>query len=450
MPSITITKDRISSPLEAGPSLLEAKQLSPQLTVALDYVSSRLARKRLHLSLIVVRKDTQIPQHIASSQVSPKRADSPGHSITTSPARSLFGGSSFTRMPSKSSLSSISDTSSSTSSSSSTASLSRTNWPSLPTSPADRTVSPSATPAQPASPATPNPYGITLMHASTLTEKAEKILRHVIAKAEKKFSIGSGWLSPAPLNNNTACPLTNDLIRCSLAQNEILFSSEGLTLLALDHVYAFKCHLHTYSRTLTPFDLTSAVDELRRLVLAQQGRRITKGYLMRAYAWLGVSLAALVDVNEGYKVAYGGRERTGGIEVANEERKSPPPLNTKFLLQTPSQTRHHQQQPRKLRLTIGSDLSSRSALGRRESCCESSCSSDDEARTLASVAVGESAKGRDFTVAEVLREDRGPHRRGAVTPNGYEDITPVTKGEWCFLMVGEGWKEAKTAPVVTC
>ncbi|KAI9055354.1 hypothetical protein LZ554_000313 [Drepanopeziza brunnea f. sp. 'monogermtubi'] len=452
MPSIIITKDRISSPLEAGPSLLEAKQLSPQLTVALDYVSSRLARKRLHLSLIVVRKDTQIPQHIASPQVSPKRADSPGHSTTTPPAKSLFGGSSFTRTPSKSSLSSISDTSSSTSSSSSTASLSRTNWPGLPTSPADRTVSPSATPVQPASPATPNPYGITLMHASTLTAKAEKILRHIIAKAEKKFSIGSGWLSPAPLNNKTACPLTNDLIRRSLTQNEILFSSEGLTLLALDHVYAFKCHLHTYSRTLTPVDLTSAVDELRRLVLAQQGCRITKGYLMRAYAWLGVSLAALVDVNEGYKVAYGGRERMGGIEVANEERKSPPPLNTKFLLQTPSQTHHQQQQqqPRKLRLTIGSDLSSRSGLGRRESSCGSSCSSDDEARTLASVAVGESAKGRDFTVAEGLREDRGPHRRGPVTPNGYEDITPVTKGEWCFLMVGEGWREAKTAPVETC
>ena len=145
MPSLTttITKARISSPLEAGPSLLDAKQLPPQLTAALDYVSSRLTRRRLHLSLIVVRKDVQIPQSPATSpQASPKRPDSPGHSITTSPAKSLFGGSAFTRTPSKSSLSSMSDSGSSTSgSSSSSSSLSRTNWPGLPSSPADRSAS---------------------------------------------------------------------------------------------------------------------------------------------------------------------------------------------------------------------------------------------------------------------------------------------------------------------
>jgi len=124
------------------------------------------------------------------------------------------------------------------------------------------------------------------------------------------------------------------LIRRSLSQNEVVFCSEGLTLLSLDHVYTFKCYLHTYSTTLSPADLTSAVDELRRLVLAQNGRCISKGYLMRAYNWLGVSLAALVDVNEGYKTAYGGRERAGGIEVQNEERQSPPPLKTSFVTRT--------------------------------------------------------------------------------------------------------------------
>ncbi|KAG4425598.1 hypothetical protein IFR04_001295 [Cadophora malorum] len=447
MPSLTttITKARISSPLEAGPSLLDAKQLPPQLTAALDYVSSRLTRRRLHLSLIVVRKDVQIPQSPATSpQASPKRPDSPGHSITTSPAKSLFGGSAFTRTPSKSSLSSMSDSGSSTSgSSSSSSSLSRTNWPGLPSSPADRSASPTpSTPVQPATPTTPNPYGITLMHASTLTPKAEKILRHTIAKAEKKFSIGSGWLSPAPLTTSTTCPLTTNLIHRSLTQNEVIFSSEGLTLLSLDHVYTFKCHLHTYSRTLTPTDLTLAVDELRRLVLSQNGKRITKGYLMRAYEWLGVSLAALVDVNEGYKVAYGGKERFGGIDVQNEERRSPPPLKTNFAAGEVGGMR-------KMKLSLSVNFASVSEVGSsRESACESTCS-ENEAKTLVSVDVGESAKGIDKGVEE-LREDRGPHRRGPMTPNGFEDITPVTKGEWCFLMVGEGWKEAKTAPVETC
>ncbi|KAE8446848.1 hypothetical protein EG329_011625 [Mollisiaceae sp. DMI_Dod_QoI] len=162
-PKMPITKDCISPPIEAGPSLLESKQLPPQVTDALDYVSSKLARKRLHLSLIVVRNDIQIPG-LASLQPLGR---------TDSPIPSPFSSTTFKRSPSKSSLSSISD-SSSTISASSTASS-----PTL-----TRTSSQSSTPVS------PNPYGITLMHASTLTAKAEKILRHTIARAEKKFSIG--------------------------------------------------------------------------------------------------------------------------------------------------------------------------------------------------------------------------------------------------------------------
>jgi hypothetical protein len=184
-------------------------------------------------------------------------------------------------------------------------------------------------------------------------------------------------------------------------------------------------------------DLTSAVDELRRLVLAQNGRRITKGYLMRAYEWLGVSLAALVDVNEGYKTAYGGQARTGGIEVANEERKSPPPLKTSFAMKD----------IRRMKISVG--FGDQSPTAETESSTSSENSSDCDEEGSALVEVGESAKGKDAGV-DGMRPDRGPHRRGPTTPNGFEDITPVTKGEWCFLMVGDGWKEAKTAAVVTC
>lgn len=151
---------------------------------------------------------------------------------------------------------------------------------------------------------------------------------------------------------------------------------------------------------------------------------------MRAYDWLGISLAALVDVNEGYKVAYGGKERFGGIEVQNEERQSPPPLKTNFEMK----------EIRRMRIKVG--------FGDRSPSTRSNCEgeSGDEG-----IQVGESAKGRDtLRVQGELREDRGPHRRGPTTPNGFEDITPVTKGEWCFLMVGDGWKEAKTAAVETC
>jgi hypothetical protein len=197
---------------------------------------------------------------------------------------------------------------------------------------------------------------------------------------------------------------------------------------------------------------------------------------MRAYDWLGVSLAALVDVNEGYKIAYGGEQRWGGIEVLDEERKSPPPLKTNFGAEV-----------RKIRMpslispggNTGVNLGGNVRLVtppwkvRR-------VSFEKEIRPSASreVEVGESAQGVDKVVEIVLKsdrgsrartpegfraktpvgfedpatlpEDRGPHRRGATTPNGFEDITPVTKGEWLCLMVGDGWKEAKTVPVVTC
>jgi hypothetical protein len=410
-----IAKDRISSPLEAGSSLLDAKQLPAQLTSALEYVSSRLSHKKLHLSLIVVRKDANMPS--ALSPATPQRTPSPTLSAT-SPAGSIF--STTSTLSKHSSQSSLSDCSST----SSTSSLSRTKWPGLPSSPKDINAAPlypyapsSPSLSSPTTPTSPNPYGISLMHACTLTPKAEKILRQTISKAEKKFPIGSGWLSSSPLTHPIVCPRTNDLIRRSITQNEVLFSSEGLTLLSIDHVYTFKCQLHTYSRTLSGVDFSSAVDELRRLVLAQHGRRITKGYLMRAYEWLGVSLAALVDVNEGYKTAYGGIQRHGGIEVQSLSSTSPPPLKTNFT----------SQEVRKMTLSIPTI----------------STSSPVEADL---VAFGESAKGRDGR----LREDRGPHRRGPVTPNGFEDITPVTKGEWCFLMVGEGWKEGRTVAVETC
>jgi len=150
---------------------------------------------------------------------------------------------------------------------------------------------------------------------------------------------------------------------------------------------------------------------------------------MRAYEWLGVSLAALVDVNEGYKTAYGGPSRFGGIEVP----APPPALKTTF---APSELH-------KMKLSLSYSSST----------CTSNMTSStlyESGMSIKEVEVGESAKGRDKWGNEGLREDKGPHRRGALTPNGFEDITPVTKGEWCFLMVGEGWKGGKTVAVETC
>ena len=173
------------------------------------------------------------------------------------------------------------------------------------------------------------------------------------------------------------------MIRRSLNQNSVVFSAEGLTLYALDHLYSFKSQLYTYSRSLSRYDLESAVDELHRLVLVQHGRRITKGYLIRAYDWMGISLAALAEVNEQYKVAYGGIRKFAGIHMQDEERQSPPPLKTTF-------------------------------------------------------------NTWEFNKLDSSRAG------GPITPNAWEELTPVTKGEWLCLMVGDGWEEEKNSQEVPC
>lgn len=53
-------------------------------------------------------------------------------------------------------------------------------------------------------------------------------------------------------------------------------------------------------------------------------------------------------------------------------------------------------------------------------------------------------------VSPVIQRLRASHQRlGPVTPNGYEDISPVTRGEWGFLFKGDGWNGGRTAAVET-
>ncbi|OTB20319.1 hypothetical protein K445DRAFT_51468, partial [Daldinia sp. EC12] len=313
-PIMSLSKQRISSPLEAGPSILDAYNLPSHLNEALEYTSKRLARKALHITLVVVRKEYQLPS-----------------------------------------------------------------------------------------------FGIRLIQTSLLSPKAEKTLRTTILKAERKFRIGTSWLPPAA--TASACGLNEDLVRRSMLQNEVLFSSEGLTLLGLDRLYSFKSALAVYARstygtTASPSPATpaaktpdstrleDAVDALRRLVLANGGRPISKSDLLRSYDWLGVNSRALKDVESMYKRAYGGPERTGAFEITRNEQRE-----------------------------RGREVESKP------------------------VVIKLSAPPPPKTPP---RTQTTPSQRlGPLTPNGYDDISPVTRGEWGFLFKGEGWQQGRTAAVET-
>lgn len=176
---MSVAKMQISAPLEAGQSLLDSKLLPSHLNTALEYISTKLVQKRLHLSLIVVRRDVQGSSSAPSPRTEP--ASTPSKSVATSPAKSVFSKSTIhktlRRVSSLSSLGSQSECSSPSSPSMST-----------PVSPTGSTCSSSVSGCP--SPTLPNPYGISLIHACALTAKAEKILRHYVHKAEKKYSIG--------------------------------------------------------------------------------------------------------------------------------------------------------------------------------------------------------------------------------------------------------------------
>jgi hypothetical protein len=73
--------------------------------------------------------------------------------------------------------------------------------------------------------------------------------------------------------------------------------------------------LQAYATTQTLSRLEDAVDELRRVFLANGRRPLRKSALLAAYRWLSpVSDAALADVCRMYERAYGGVERDSGVE----------------------------------------------------------------------------------------------------------------------------------------
>jgi hypothetical protein len=138
------------------------------------------------------------------------------------------------------------------------------------------------------------------------------VLAKAAQKAEQRFNLGVNWV-----NMNFEKEIYQDdletLTHCSLMQNEVLFSSEGLTCLAIDLCYALKTKLEAH--TLNPWnaasDLDEAVDILRRLIRDYRGRPLTRGYIRRNYAGIEVSDAVLLRLNAEYERKFGTRGVVG-------------------------------------------------------------------------------------------------------------------------------------------
>ncbi|KAK7733958.1 hypothetical protein SLS53_008110 [Cytospora paraplurivora] len=349
-------KALISSPLEAGTSILDAHRLPSQLTPALEYTSKRLARKGLHITLVVARRDYQLPGCAAENEPGIISAtDNQATNLPTPPAspaspdvvscgprlpalKSLVRSGTDpnpvgtdranTKPPQRSKTISLTTKASLASLFDGGLGSPRLRWPLTPKTPSTSGIP--QTPRTPATPATPASsittasnatssagrthdgplHSIRLIHTTPLAPKADRLVTSTFARATRKFNSSATALTAL---DSAAHNIHPDALHRSILQNEVLFSSEGLTILSLDHLYTFKGALAHYaaykSEPGSDFRLEDAVDELRRYILSSAGRRhkLLKSVLFGTYEWLGpMDEAALGDVKRMYCRAYGG------------------------------------------------------------------------------------------------------------------------------------------------
>ncbi|KAM0357992.1 hypothetical protein ACHAP4_004991 [Fusarium culmorum] len=469
-------KDRISSPLEAGTSILDAHHLPPNMAPALEHASSCLARKSQHITLVVARRDYQLP-----SVVPPKGLLTPITPTTLSPGfrLNLSQGpvsrlKSLMKKGSSASLRSMDSPRSGLSSPGQVPPLEisspRFKWPLSPSTPLSP---PPMTPCTASSTTTDtmssmmnasSGFGMRLIHTNELNPKSEKILNTILTKTEKKFALGS------------------------IIQNEVLFCSEGLTVLSLDRLYSLKSALSSYSKTKSPLRLEDAVDELRRIILATNGTKVSKTAILRSYDWLSVSNSALVDLDRMYRRAYGGPEQHGGIagltsfaepaikpisdsqERHIEEEASEPTINiTADKGKTPS--------PKPL-LKLQTNFTPGPLLRPKPKKIEAPAQVPIQVDTVEEEDGDRTARPTDqlyftmqqweppSTIDQILTA--GPVNRsafspltptpimspgspgfGPMTPHDYDDISPTTRGEWGFMLADNAFQSGRKVGVET-
>ena len=283
----------------------------------------------------------------------------------------------------------------------------------------------------------------------------------------------SEWLSPAV--RPASCGLTNQLIHSSIIQNEVLFSSEGLTLLSLDRLFSLKSALSSYSKTKSHLRLEDAVDELRRTILAT-GSKVSKTAILRSYDWLSVSNSALIDLDRMYQRAYGGPEQLGGIEgfsaftepaikaisdfeesdsdseieedmigLAITKEKTPSPKPQLKLL-----TNFEAKKPEVPIVKVEGEEEDEDRTARPTDRLYFSMQPWDGStidQVLSAAPVNKSAFS-PLTPTPILMSPASA-KMGPMTPNGYDDISPITRGEWGFMMADNAFQTGRKVGVET-
>lgn len=232
---------------------------------------------------------------------------------------------------------------------------------------------------------TGEPSDLIIIPITPLDTPSWRVLERAIAKAAKKFSLGQSWSEA--LNRSQYERQANEyLMQQSILQNEVVFSQEGLTLLNVDRIYAFKrrlCILSNRPFSRTEHAMASCVKLLHRLIADFQGRPFSKAFFHRVYEQLHVSDELLAAVAAAYK---------------NTHKQEA------IILPQPPQKQHPQ------KATTKTERSPKSSV-----------------RPMR-------ARRQPPPPKSSVQRAGVPAKRGPKTPLSASDVTPITRNEWNILV----------------
>ena len=156
-----------------------------------------------------------------------------------------------------------------------------------------------------------------LLSAWPIDIHTQHFLGKLIARADVKYSLDHMWVRGLndlckPVDSREAFEryrATTYLIHRSLSQKDIIFSGDGLTVLAVDYIYKFKEQLTTLALENT-FPLfrddckESCVELLRHINMIYKDIPLSKSYLQRVYTQLSLRDDILEEICEAYHAKY--------------------------------------------------------------------------------------------------------------------------------------------------
>lgn len=180
-------------------------------------------------------------------------------------------------------------------------------------------------------------YGQNIMPAWPIPRSAQITFTRIVIKACQKFRFGASWMNALASTAGKRGSSKNFfdinrfdpyLIHRSLVQHEVIFGSEGLTLLSVDHIYTFKHFVGVLSRiNWVPLSrvicLTACIELLHRINSVYTGQKPLKGYFIRTYKDIDINEGTLDEICREYEAKYGSKLDSQAAESPPKDIDAP-------------------------------------------------------------------------------------------------------------------------------